>query len=423
MRKIELNGLDVSVYKEKLSNHLDVYMVPYPKKKNYFISYATYFGSDVLEFSVDQKKYKPPLGIAHFLEHKMFEQEDGVDPFTYFSQSGTDSNASTSYDNTEYICYGNKNFLDNLRYLLHFVNHPFFTDDNVLKEKGIIKEEILMYQDMPEFQLEMALRDALFHKSPRKYDIAGSVESISSITKEDLYDCYNHFYVPNNMFLLIVGNFSLEDALKVIKEEVGDIKEVELPKVIQEEEDISVSKREVHISGNIETNKLGIGLKVPIKDFSIKNNELDYYLNMITTILFGSSSLFRERVREKNLLNGIQMQWGSASDFRIFYLLATSIDIDKLFEEIKMEFEHVKISKNDFERMKKVWIANEVKMMDSIDGCVDILFDDIVKYRKVIPNKIDVIRSLDYSLLEKLIKKIDFTNYSVVKMEKSVKSH
>ena len=114
MNEIKLKGLEQSVYTETLNNGLEIYLVPYENKKNYFISYATKFGSDVIEFTEANKKtFKPPLGIAHFLEHKMFETDDGVDPFTFFSESGTDSNASTSFDHTQYICSGTKKFREN----------------------------------------------------------------------------------------------------------------------------------------------------------------------------------------------------------------------------------------------------------------------------------------------------------------------
>ena len=123
MKKINLKGLDMDCYTETLENGLEIYLLPYENKKNYFISFATRFGSDVLEFTDSKKKtYVLPLGIAHFLEHKMFEQETGEDPFTFFSGSGTDANASTSFDNTQYICYGTKEFSKNLKYLLNFVN-------------------------------------------------------------------------------------------------------------------------------------------------------------------------------------------------------------------------------------------------------------------------------------------------------------
>ena len=154
MKEIKLKGLDIDCYYEKLDNGLDVIMLPYSDKKNYFISYATKYGSEVSKFiPVGQDEMiKVPDGVAHFLEHKMFEQEDGIDPFSFFSESGTGSNASTSFDFTQYICYGTKEFEKNLKYLLSFVNKPYYTDENVEKEKGIIAEELKMYDDIADFK-------------------------------------------------------------------------------------------------------------------------------------------------------------------------------------------------------------------------------------------------------------------------------
>lgn len=417
MKKIDLKGLDMSAYTEKLSNGLEVFMLPYDKKKNYFLSYATRFGSDVLEFTnSDGEKIKPPLGIAHFLEHKMFEQEDGIDPFTYFSESGTDANASTSFDNTQYICYGTKNFKENLRYLLKYVNQPYYTDENVNKEKGIISEEINMYSDMPDFKLEMKLREIIYKKHPRKIDIAGTVSEINKITKEDLYECYNTFYTPNNMFVLIVGAFQLDEALEVIKEEVESIPSKEIKTLPKIDEPNEVFKKTLTIKENIEVPKIAFGLKIPSKELDFTDLELDLYLNILTTIIYGSSSEFRERVRTDKLLNSIYTEWESIEDFKVFYLMATTTEPDKLIDEIKYELKNISISERAFERIKKVWIANEVKMIDSIDSTVNNVYDDILRYKKIIPNKIDIIRKLKITKLNKLIENIDFTNYSIVKM-------
>lgn len=417
MKKTELKGLDICCYTEKLANGLEIYLLPYKNKKKYFMSYATRFGSDILEFTNKEgKKIKPPLGIAHFLEHKMFEQEDGIDPFTYFSESGTDSNASTSFDNTEYICYGTKNFSDNLRYLLKFVNSPYYTDENVNKEKGIIAEEINMYEDMPDFKLEMKLRECLYKKHPRRIDIAGTVEEINKITKEDLYNCYNNFYSPNNMFILIVGAFDQREAINIIREELESRENVSSPKVVKIEEQVPTNKKTLTIKENIEIPKIAFGLKVPIKDLELSGLELDLYLNILTTIIYGSSSEFRERARREKLLNSVYTEWESIEDFRTFYLMASTTNPTKLLEEIKYELENITISPKTFERIKKVWIANEVKMIDNINATVNNTYDDILKYHEIIPNKISVIRGLKLTKLNELIKKIDFNNSSVVKM-------
>lgn len=422
MKKIDLKGLDQTIYTETLYNGLEIYLIPYENKKNYFITYATRFGSDVLEFTNSEgTTFKPPLGIAHFLEHKMFEQEDGTDPFTFFSKSGTDSNASTSFDNTQYICYGNKDFSINLRYLLQFVNSPYYTDENVKKEKGIIAEEIKMYEDIPDFKLEMKLREAIYKENSRRIDIAGSVEEINKITKEDLYSCYNNFYVPNNMFIIIAGNFDPEIAIDIIKDELDYKKEKDMPKINYIKEPTEVNKKEVTIKENIEVPKIAIGLKVNTKKINMDDLELDLYLNMLTTIMYGSSSEFRERVRKDKLLSGIYTEWESIKDFKVFYLMASTLFPDKLLDEIKHELNNIAIPESTFERIKKVWIANEVKMIDNIETTISNVYDDVLKYRKIIPNKVDIIRGMKINKLEDLISKINFKNISIVKMQSNNK--
>lgn len=228
MKKNKLTGLDLDYFYEKLKNGLEVIYIPYKDKKNYFISYATKFGSETTKFIPinSKKEVKVPDGIAHFLEHKMFEMEDGINPFTYFSESGTGSNASTSFRSTQYICYGTKKFNENLKYLIKFVNSPYYTDENVAKEKGIIIEELKMYDDIPDFKLDNILRENLFHVHPRRIDIGGTIEEVNKITKEDLYLCYENFYQPNNMFILIAGNFDIENASKIIHKELDLVKKM-----------------------------------------------------------------------------------------------------------------------------------------------------------------------------------------------------
>ena len=416
MKKIELSGLEKTLFVETLNNGLEVYLLPYNDKKNCFISYATKFGSDILKFKMGGEVYTPPLGIAHFLEHKMFEEPSGEDPFTFFSNSGTDSNASTSYDNTQYICYGTKKFHENLEYLIRFVNNPYFTNENVEKEKSIIAEEINMYQDMPDYKLEMCLRKNLSKKSSRKYDIAGTVKEINQITKEDLYKCYNSFYLPNNMFLLIVGNFDIDDAMNIIHNEFDSISSEILPKVVVDKEEKNVVKKKEVLVENIEVPKIALGLKIPKEDLNMNDVDLDLYLSMITTILFGASSEFRERVREDKILNDIYIDWEDLEDYKTFYFMASSTEPDRLLSEVQYELDHCSIPRNAFERIKKVWIANEVKLVDSIFKMESYLYDDILHYQKVIPNRVDRIRKMSLTTINRLIKNIDFHNTSIVKM-------
>ena len=422
MKEIELTSLDIKLYTETLDNGLDVYLIRYDNKNNYFMTYATKFGSDVLKFDYEKEEYTPPLGIAHFLEHKMFETESGIDPFTFFSESGTDGNAMTTYDNTKYICSGTKNFEENLNFLIDFVNEPYFTDENVEKEKGIIAEELKMYDDIPDYKMEMRLRENVYINHSRKYDIGGSVEEIYKITKEDLYKCYNSFYTPNNMFILILGNMDVEKTIEMIKNKTKKLKSKKLPKIIKQEEPARVSKKEDTFYDSIEIPKVAIGIKIPKSKLKLKSVELDLYLNMFTNIVFGSSSEFRERVRSEKLLNDIYTEWEDTNDFKTFYLFATTTSPSELIEEIKYELDNKQVSTKAFERIKKVWIANEVKIVDNIERMESNIYDDIIKYNKVIDNRIELIRKMEFKKLTKLLDDIDLSNISILKVLSKEKS-
>ena len=414
MKKNSLKGLDITYYTETLENGFQIILVPMLDKKNYFITYATKFGSDITHFTpTDSKKeIKVPDGIAHFLEHKMFEQEDGVDPFTFYSKSGTGSNASTSYDNTQYICYGTKNFEENLKYLLDFVGSPYYTDENVEKEKGIIAEEIKMYNDIPDYELEMKLRENIYSVSPRRIDIAGSVDSIQKITKEDLYTCYNNFYSPNNMFILVVGNFNMKEAQSIIYEKLEFQENKGKPKVKEEKEPTEVRKKSDQIKSNIEIPKLAIGLKVPTKEMKQERFEIDLYLSMMTTILFGSSSAFKEEMQEKKLMTDIYTEWERVGDIKTFYLMATSEQPEQLLKEIKNVLQEKKLDEESFQRIKKVWIANEVRITDNVERMVDSCFEEILNYDGIISDKIDIIRNLKFKELQNMMEEIDINNLS-----------
>jgi len=421
MKEIELSKLDMTLYYDKLKNGLEVYLLPYDNKNNYYMSYATRYGSETTTFvpAGEEKEVSVPLGIAHFLEHKMFEQEDGVDPFTYFSESGTGANAMTFFDYTQYICYGTKKFEDNLEYLIKYVNSPYYTDQNVEKEKGIIAEELKMYADIPDYQLDNYLRQNIYHNHPRRIDIGGSVEEIYKITKEDLYTCYNSFYSPNNMFILIVGGFDKDKAYEIIKNSLEDIDNRGKAKTSKISEPKEVRCEYQEVTSNISVPKIAIGLKICDKTLGKYDIfDLDLYIQMIASILFGNSSEFKERVRNKKLINNFYTEVETIDGFHTLYIMSGSEEPDVLIQEIKDELNNVKINKNDLERMKKVWIANEVKMIDDVDSTVNNLYDDIIRYKEVVGDKIDRIRNLDIDIMNEIVEKINFNNIAIVKMNK-----
>ena len=309
MKKISFKKLDLDVFFKKLKNGLSIYFIPYEHKSNYYMSFATKFGSLNRDFvPVGSKKIKNyPLGIAHFLEHKMFESIDGIDPFTFFNASGTDANANTNYKLTQYICYGNKNIKENLKFLLDYVSCPYFTDENVEKEKPIITQEIQMYDDEADWAIDEELRKALFKIHPIRDDIAGTVEEINKITKEDLYDCYNTFYAPSNMMLFVSGKLDL-DAL----EKIVDQYDIEHPakkskiKTKEYNEPNEVNKRKVNIKRNIVLPKVAYGVKIPIENIPCDDLiKISMYINMYLNLKFGMTSKFREKLRKNKLMTSM----------------------------------------------------------------------------------------------------------------------
>lgn len=417
MKAIELKGLDQTLYYEKLENGLEVYMLPYKNKSNYTMHYLTKYGSIQTTFIPygEKEKITVPDGIAHFLEHKMFEQEDGVDPFTYAAKTGTYSNASTNFECTRYYFEGNQAFQDNLNYLLDFVGSPYFTDENVEKEKGIIAEEIKQYDDEAEWVFEEEMKKALLQKDNHRVDIAGTIESINTITKEDLYNTYYTFYQPSNMFLVISGDFKVEDAINTIKnnETLRNAKTNFKVKVFQEEEPLAVNEKIKELEFNVVNTKVGYGIKIPIKH--IKDKYLfNLYIGLMLSINFGLSSVFREKLKKEQLMTSFYMEREIVGEYLIIVFKADSETPFELIEEIKKELANIEIPEEEINRLKKVWISSEVIMIDNINMSLENIVDDIIEFGDIIPNKVEIFRSLNKKDYDKILSSIDFSNSSTV---------
>ena len=417
MKKLNYEDkLGITVYNEKLKNGLDIYLAPMLNKTKYFMTYGTYYGSTSTHFMLDDKEIKVPNGTAHFIEHKMFEEEDKVDPFSFYSKSGTDCNASTNYTSTKYIVEGTKCFKENLEYLIKYVNSPYFTNSNVEKEKGIIKEEIKMYKDDPESSIDDLIRMNLYHKDNHKYDVAGEVEDINKITKEDLYNCYNAFYNPNNMFLVIVGNFDIEEAKAVIETLNTLENKARNVKVINKKEEESVVKEYEEKKENILVPKVLMGIKTDIKKFKkIDKYKLNLYLNIIIHINFGPSSLLYEKLTEDNILSDSYSFLETLDDIKTIYLYGESINPDKLIEEYKNKIKDLSVTQEELERAIKIMKASEIRMCDYVDGVTSSIVGDLTRYKKVITKPLELFDSLTLDEMKYVIESINKENISVVK--------
>ena len=258
MKIIENSKVKEKVYIEKLENGLTVMIIPKKGIQKKYVIWGTNYGSNDSKFVVpgEENETEVPKGVAHFLEHKMFEQENGVNSLDALTALGVDANAYTTNDHTAYLFECTENFYPALDELMDYVQHPYFTDENVEKEKGIIGQEIMMYDDYPEWKVYLNAMEAMYHEHPVKLDIAGTIETISHIDKDILYKCYNTFYNPSNMAMVICGDFEPEELLEEIKKRLIDKKANGEIKRIYPEEPEEIVKEKIEQINSEEFNRI-----------------------------------------------------------------------------------------------------------------------------------------------------------------------
>ena len=307
MKKISFDQLQENLYYEKMSNGLDVYILP---KKGFNKTYATFttkYGSIDNHFvPLDEDEFvKVPDGIAHFLEHKLFEKEDG-DVFQQFSRQGASANAFTSFTRTAYLFSSTNNVERNLETLIDFVQDPYFTEKTVEKEKGIIGQEITMYDDNPDWRLYFGVIQNMYKNHPVKIDIAGTIESITPITKDMLYQCYNTFYHPSNMLLFVVGSVDPDQIMNQIRsnQEKKDYEKMpEIKRKFEDEPETVAEKKQV-LEMNVQSPKCLVGLKAPEpKQQGKEMLRQELSMNVFLDMLFGKSSSYYSELYNDGLID------------------------------------------------------------------------------------------------------------------------
>lgn len=292
MKKIKMNNFKESLYYEELNNGLKVYAVPIKNKKSFAAMLVIKYGSRDIKFKIDDKMYKTPTGIAHFLEHKMFERED--DPFKFYQKYGTDVNAATSDDYTCYYFIGNKYFDKSLKYLLNWAKTLKVTDKGIKKEQGIILEEKSMYKDNPNRVIYNKIRENIYIKDPKKNEVIGTTDDIKNITQKDLELCYNNFYVPNNMYLIVTGNINPKKVIEITKDYTKNFKKNShsVTPIYGKEPDMVAHESDT-LKMNVEIPKVAVAYKINkkvFKNLNITPFELDVYLHYLINISLGTTS-------------------------------------------------------------------------------------------------------------------------------------
>ena len=345
----------------------------YPMK-GYSSAYAlfgTNYGSVDTTFKTNKDKdfVTVPEGIAHYLEHKLFENDE-CDAFELYAKTGANANAFTSFDKTAYLFSCSQKFEENLEILLNFVQEPYFTDETVQKEQGIIGQEIKMYLDDPSWRVMFNGLQAIYHNNPVRIDIAGTVESIAKIDKDLLYRCYNTFYNLNNMVLSIAGNFDVDKTLEICDRLLKPSEDLGLEKIVPEEPYEVKEKRTVQ--------KLSCSL--PLFNIFFKmaprkgiENVRDYIqYNIMLELCLGKTSRFYNDNYEQGLINDT-FNVGIFNGRGFFTAIADgeSRESDKVFEEIKKELYRLRkegISKEEFENIKKKTYGELLTMFNNVES-------------------------------------------------------
>lgn len=424
MEKNNLEKLDLTLYHEELSNGLNVYIVPKDNVNGIYATFTTKFGSVNQEFiPISEKKMvKVPLGVAHFLEHKMFEQKDSKDPFTFYSERGCDSNANTSNYKTTYLFSGSNSFLENLDYLLDYVQSPYFTDSNVEKEKGIIEQEIKMYDDDPYFKMYSSVLYNAFHIHPIRYPIGGTKEDIYKITKEDLYTCYNTFYNPSNMFLVITGNVDPEDAIALIKlnQEKKKFEKIKKIKIKEYDEPDTVFKEYDSTKMNIELPKISVAYKF---NFSKSKKNMALIKAIIANVLdlrLGTTSILHENLKRDGLITyGIDVSLVNTDKHILAIITFETEEIDKVIKLIEDELRNLSITEEELKRRKKIAKSNSIYRSDNIYSINNKIVSNIMNYNSVICDVYKMIDDVDMTLVNDVINKIKLDNKTVYVINKA----
>ena len=383
MQIIENTKVKEKLYIEKLENGLTVMIIPKKGVRKKYAIWGTYYGSINNRFVIpgETEITEVPDGVAHFLEHKMFEQENGKNSLDVLSALGVSANAYTTNDHTAYLFECTDNFAPAFEELANYIQHPYFTDENVEKEKGIIGQEISMYDDSPYWSMYINALKAMYSNNPVKIDIAGTQETISKIDKDILYKCYNTFYHPSNMALVLCGDFEPEKCIKEIeKKQVAKKSQGKIKRVF-DEEPAEIVKKQVRTQMEVSLPMFVIGYKdTPKSDGIVKKH---IAIEILFNLIFGKSSRLYKELYEKGLLmQEMDMSYEYSKNYAYILIDGQSQEPEKVQEKLNKEIEKIKqegINQEDFERIKRMIYGEYIQEYNEVGSIARMFLADYFK--------------------------------------------
>ena len=389
MQIIENSKVKEKLYYEKLENGMPVLIIPKKGMRKKYMIWGTNYGSNDSVFVVpgEDKETKVPNGVAHFLEHKMFEQENGTNSLDVLTALGVDANAYTTNDHTAYLFECTDNFYEAMDELMDYVQNPYFTDENVEKEKGIIGQEIMMYDDYPDWKVYLNTMQAMYHNNPIKIDIVGTIESISKIDKDILYKCYQTFYNPSNMVMVICGDFEPEALLEEVKKRLKDTKANGDIKRIYPEEPETIVQEKIEQTLEVSQPMYTIGIKDVPMDTNHENEQKivrkDLAIQILLELLAGrSSKLYKQLYNEGTIYGGIGISYEFSSTYAHILFSGQSNTPETVYQKLKEEIRSLKengIQEEDFTRIKKKLYGEYVQEYNDVSDIARMFLADYFK--------------------------------------------
>ena len=365
-----------SYYKINHPSGLTIYVYPKEGYKSTYAIFGTKYGSINTCFSVDDgEKITVPDGIAHYLEHKLFESEDG-DAFAKYAKTGANANAYTSFEKTCYLFSCTEKFEESLEILLGFVQDPYFTAQTVAKEQGIIGQEIKMYDDSPDWRVMFNMLERMYRNHPVKIDIAGTVESISHITAEKLYEVYNVFYNLNNMVLCVAGNATVEQVVKIADKM---LKKADKHKITNyfEDEPYEIVKDYVEQSFPVSMPLFNLGYKERA-DKMLNEKELAQTEILLSMLASDTSVLYRNLMDAQLINSSFSYELFEGPGYCSVIFGGESRYPQKAAEMIKAYISEVKkngLSREEFEIAQKAVYGDAVSSLNSVSSISNMIAD------------------------------------------------
>lgn len=362
--------VDEGYIKATLSCGLTVYIYEKPQYSSCYAIFGTKYGSIDTRFSKDGgEMIDVPEGIAHYLEHKLFESEDG-DAFSKYAKTGASANAFTSFDRTCYLFSCSDKFYENLDILLNFVQSPYFTEETVKKEQGIIGQEIKMYDDSPSWRVMFNMLEAMYSCHPVRIDIAGTVNSIAKINADLLYKCYETFYNPANMFICIAGNVDADKTLKQIENSIINKKSVEIKRgEFNEPQTVEKNYVEQKLAVSMPMFCLGFKQKIATPYRRLKSKVC---VNMLLEILCGDASPLYARLMNEGLINDeFDCEYFNGNGYAAVIFEGESNNPQQVADEIKNEIKRLRtegIDKKLFSAVKCGMYGSAVRKFNSVEN-------------------------------------------------------